>query len=89
MVTMNDAQDPYEHDEDILGENMQEGNVETESNGRREHTTFHNLVETMRSFNERLIKVEEKQNQINATILQSLTNIQQRANPGSNPSNVG
>ena len=29
MVTMNDAQDPYEHDEDVLGENMEEENAET------------------------------------------------------------
>ena len=33
---MNDDQYPYEHDDYLLGENMQEGNVETESNGRRE-----------------------------------------------------
>ena len=36
-VTMTDAQDPYEHDEDILGENIQEGNDETKANGVREH----------------------------------------------------
>ena len=32
---MNDAQDPYEHEEDVMGENVQVGNAETDSNGRR------------------------------------------------------
>ena len=32
---MNDAQDPYEHEEDVMGENIHVGNAETESNGRR------------------------------------------------------
>ena len=48
MVTMNDAQDPYEHDEDFLGENMQEENVDIESNGKRDQITTQNLVKTMR-----------------------------------------
>ena len=47
MVTMNDGKAPYEHVEDVFGENMQEENVEIESNGRREQITPHNLVETM------------------------------------------
>ena len=29
MVTMNDVQEPYEHNEDVLGENMQEENIKT------------------------------------------------------------
>ena len=53
MVTMNNAQDPYELDEDVLGKNMQEENDEIESNGRREKITPQNLVETI---NDRLIK---------------------------------
>ena len=39
MVTINDAQNPYEHYEYVLGENMQEKNAKTESNGRREKIT--------------------------------------------------
>lgn len=35
MVTMDDSQNPYRYDEDVLGENLQEGNVETKFNGRR------------------------------------------------------
>ena len=31
---MNDAQDPYEFEEDAMGENVKVGNDETESNGR-------------------------------------------------------
>ena len=31
---MNDAHDPYEHEEDVMGEKTHVGNVETESNGR-------------------------------------------------------
>ena len=66
---MNDAHDPYEHDEYVLGENMQEENVETKSNGRREKITPQILVEIMVSFNEILIKAQEEQNQINVIIL--------------------
>ena len=33
--SMNDAQDPYEHEEDVMGENICVGDAETESNGRR------------------------------------------------------
>ena len=61
MVTMIDVQDPYEHDEYAIGENMQEENTKTKSNGRREQIT-QNLVETMISFNEILMRVQEEQN---------------------------
>ena len=57
---MNDAHDPYEHDEDVLGEKMQEEKTETQSNGRKEQITPHNLVETMISFNEIRMKFQEK-----------------------------
>ena len=36
---MNDAQDPYELEEDAMGENVRVGNDETESNGRRNQET--------------------------------------------------
>jgi hypothetical protein len=50
--------------------------VEVESDGRREQVTPMTLEETMRSFNERMIKAQEEHNQINASILHSITNIQ-------------
>ena len=63
---MNDAQDPYEHEEDVMGENIQVGNAETESNGRRFQDTPPDFAATMRSLrvemqsyradNERLVK---------------------------------
>ena len=72
MVTRNDAHDSYEYEEDIIGENMQEENKRTRSNGRREQITIENLMETMQSFIERLAKVQEEQNRINIAIFQSL-----------------
>ena len=39
MATMNDAHEPYEHDEDFLGENIQEANAKIKPNGRREQIT--------------------------------------------------
>ena len=63
---MNDAQDPYEHEEDAMGGNIRVGNAETESNGRRFQDTSPDFVATMRSlgvemqsyrtYNERLVK---------------------------------
>ena len=73
---MNDSHNPYEHDEDVLGENMQEGYAKTKSNGRREEITPKNLIETMKSFSERLIKDQEEHNHINVSIFQSLIDIQ-------------
>ena len=45
---MNDAQDPYELDEDAMGENIQVENAKTESNGRRYQETPSDIVATMR-----------------------------------------
>ena len=83
---MNDAQDPYEHEEDAMGENVRVGNAETESNGRRFQdippdfaTTMRILrleIQSYREDNERLVKAQEEKNQLNATMLQSLTDIQ-------------
>lgn len=72
---MEEAQDPFYLEED----------AEVESDGRREQVTPQALAETMWSFNERLIKAQKEQDQINAAILQSITNIQQKAQWGSNP----
>ena len=61
-----DVHNPNEYGEDAMGENVQVGNVETESNGRRLQETPPDFVATMRSLmvemqsykenNERLVK---------------------------------
>ena len=63
---MNDAQDPYEFEQDAMGENVRVGNDETESNGRRNQETPPDITTSMRSLrvefqsyredNERMIK---------------------------------
>ena len=83
---MNDAHDPYELKAYAMGENIWVGNTKTESNGRRYQETPLDITTTMRSLrvelqsygedNERMIKDQEEQNQLNAAMLQSLTNIQ-------------
>ena len=75
-----------------MGENIRDGNGETESNGRRYHETPPDFATTMRSLrvemqsyredNERMIKSQEEKNQLNATMLQSLTDIQRQMNSG-------
>ena len=67
-----DAQNPYEHEEDVMGENICVGNAETESNGRRFQDTPPDFAATMRSLrvemqsykedNEILVKDQEEQN---------------------------
>ena len=69
---MNDAQDPYEFEEDVMGENVRVGNDDIESNGRRNQETPPDIVATMRSLrvelqickedNERMLKAQEDQN---------------------------
>ena len=76
---MNDAQDPYEFKEDAMEENVKVVNDETESNGRRNQETPRNIAATMRSLrvelqscredNERMLKAQEHQTQINVAIL--------------------
>ena len=63
---MNDAKDPYEHEVDVMGENIRVGNAETKSNGRIFQDTPPHLAATrislrveMQSYredNERMIK---------------------------------
>ena len=82
---MNDTQDPYEHDENVMGENIRVGNAEIVSNGRIFQYTHPYFAATMRSLrvemqsyradNERLAKAQEEHNQLNAAMLQSLTDI--------------
>ena len=69
---MDYAQDPYGPETDAIGGNVQVGNVETESNGRRNQETPPDIAATMRSLrvelqscredNERMIKAQEEQN---------------------------
>ena len=76
---MNDAQDPSEHEEDAMGENIRVGNTETESNERRYQETPPNFAATMRSlrvemqsyieYNEIMVKAQEEQNQMNEAML--------------------
>ena len=46
---MNDAHDPYEFEEDAMGENVRVGNDETESNGRINQETPLDIVAAIRS----------------------------------------
>ena len=65
---MND--DPYENEEDAMGDNVQVGNIQTESNGRRFQDTPLDFATTMRSlrvemqsyreYNQRIIKSQEE-----------------------------
>ena len=70
--SMNDAQDPYEHEADAMGEKIWVENAEIESNGRRYQETLPDIAATMRILrvemqsykedNERMIKAQEEQN---------------------------
>ena len=87
-----DAQNPNEYEEDVMGENIRVGNAEAESNGRIFQDTPPYFAATMRSLrvemqsyradNERLVKAQEEQNQLNASMLQSLIDIQRRMSSG-------
>ena len=76
MVRMNDAQYPF----------GKEDSVAVEFDGRREQVTPLAFAETIRSFNEGMMKSQEDHNQINGAILDSLTDIQQKVQRGSIPS---
>ena len=69
-----DAQDSYERGEDAMGENVSNGNDDIDSNGRRFQETTSDVAATMRS----LVKAQEEQHQLNAAILQSLTDLQKK-----------
>lgn len=94
---MEDAQSPYEHEADIIGEDLNGINSETESNGQTNKKTSPNIAETMRSLtvelqscradNEMLIKSKEEQNQLKASMLQSLIDIQRQMHYGQNSNN--
>ena len=73
-----DARDSYEHAGDAMGENVHNGNDDIESNGRRFQETPSDVVATMRS----LIKAQEEKHQLNAAILQSLTDLKKNIDSG-------
>ena len=73
-----DAQDSYERAEDAVGENVHNGNDDIESNGRIFQRTPSKVAATMRS----LIKAQEEQHQLNAAMLQSLTDLQIKIDSG-------
>ena len=66
-----DARDSYERARDAMGENVHNKNDNIKSNGRRFQETPLDVAATMRS----LIKAQEEQHQLNAAMLQSLTDI--------------
>ena len=77
--SMNDAQDPHEHEEDVMGENIHVGNAKIESNGRIFQDTPLDFAATMRSLrvemqhyredNEGLVKAQEEQYQLSVAML--------------------
>ena len=69
-----DARDSYERARDAMGENVRNGNDDIESNGRIFQETPPYIAATMRS----LIKSQKKQHQLNAAMLQSLTDLQRK-----------
>ena len=73
-----DARDSYERAGDAMGENVRNGNDDIESNGRRFQETPSNVAATMRS----LIKSQEEKYQLNAAMLQSLTDLQRKTDSG-------
>ena len=61
-----------------MGENVQVKNDDIDSNGRRFQETPSDVAATMRS----LIKSQEEQHQLNAAMLQSLTDLQRKIDFG-------
>ena len=61
-----------------MGENVRNGNDDIDSNGRRFQETLSDVAATMRS----LIKSQEEQHQLNASMLQSLIDLQRKIDSG-------
>ena len=61
-----------------MGENVHNGNDDIESNGRRFQETLSDVAATIRS----LIKSQEEQHELNAAMLQSLTDLQRKIDSG-------
>jgi len=85
---MQDGQDPDSHEEEDKGSNISAGIENTKSNGHKERIEPLELIETMRSLkiemqscranNERILKAQEKQNQLNTQLVQSLNQLQRK-----------
>ena len=73
-----DARDAYKRSQDAMGENVRVGNDDIESNGKIFQETPSDIAATMRI----LIKAQEKQHQLNASMLQSLTDLQRKMDSG-------
>ena len=73
-----DAHNSYERAQDAIAENVWDRNGDIESNGRIFQDIPPDIAATMRS----LIKSQEEQHQLNASMLQSSTNIQWRMSLG-------
>ena len=69
-----DVRDSYERARDAMGENVRNENDDIESNSRMFQETPSDVAATMRS----LIKSQEEQHQLNASMLQSLTDLQRK-----------
>ena len=72
------ARDSCECARDAIGENVHNGNDDIESNGRIFQETPSDVAATMRS----LIKAQEEKHQLNATMLQILTDLQRKIDSG-------
>ena len=81
---MEDAHGYYSHEEEIKGLHFSMGNDKIESNGIRDKQepvtmrSMHREVENHRADNERMMKEQEKQTEINAVLLQSLSDLQRQ-----------
>ena len=73
-----DARDSFERAEDAMGENVRNRNDDIEYNGRRFLGIPFEVTATMRS----LVKSQEKQHQLNDSILESLTDLQKKIDSG-------
>ena len=78
-----DAWDSYEQAEGAMGENARNRNDYIESNGRRFQEAPSDVASTMRS----LIKDQEEQHQLNAAMLQSLTDLHTKIDSGQDTAN--
>ena len=73
-----DARDSYERVEDAMGESVRNGNDDIDSNGRIFQGTPFEVAATMRS----LIKSQEENHQLNATMFQILIDLQRKIDSG-------
>jgi predicted RNase H-like nuclease (RuvC/YqgF family) len=90
---MKDAQGAFSHEKEAKGQNISVGDEETKSNGHRSRVEPTKLVQSMRCLrmevqsyradNEKIMRAQEEQNQINTQLLQSLNQLQRHMKNGS------